>query len=295
MNPQHSSRSGFMILMLIAFTSIILGLSVTFYSYCKRSSDSSAQAVKLVNQRLALAGALQYITTVLANPVDAPVDRAPVTWGAPTIVSNWGNPTPSPLPNPSSATLAQKIDPAMTSPTNPFNKLRTDPSPVAIVSLRNAAQPRTNGLGWFRVSYPYMSASLTNQQRSDLQYYFSSTTAAAPATRVLTTTIDSSVSAKISADPVIIPNCLLITVGCGPSRGTFSATTRWQFENISWYLVELYPKILSTAPYWNSADLTQHLPGSIKRVLPILSPPQNNPPVDPIYNPLIDATRPYYW
>jgi len=64
-----SSRSGFMILMLIAFTSIILGLSVTFYVYCKRGMDDSSVAVRLANQRLAFAGALSYVAgRTLASP-----------------------------------------------------------------------------------------------------------------------------------------------------------------------------------------------------------------------------------
>ena len=56
-----SNRSGFMLLMLIAFTSIILGLSVTFYAYCKRGMDDSAISIRLANQRLAFAGALTYV------------------------------------------------------------------------------------------------------------------------------------------------------------------------------------------------------------------------------------------
>lgn len=61
-----------MILMLIAFTSIILGLSVTFYTYCKRGMDDSAVAIRLANQRLAFAGVLNYVqsrTTALSGAV----------------------------------------------------------------------------------------------------------------------------------------------------------------------------------------------------------------------------------
>jgi hypothetical protein len=51
-------RGGFLILMLIAFTSIILGLSVTFYLYCKRGMDDSHVAVRIVQRRLALQAAI---------------------------------------------------------------------------------------------------------------------------------------------------------------------------------------------------------------------------------------------
>lgn len=51
-------RGGFLILMLIAFTSIILGLSVTFYLYCQRGMDDSQIAVRIVQRRLALQGAI---------------------------------------------------------------------------------------------------------------------------------------------------------------------------------------------------------------------------------------------
>ena len=60
----NHSRSGFLLLMLVAFTSIILGLSVTFYLYCTRNLDDSRMAVQLANQRLALRAAINY----LANP-----------------------------------------------------------------------------------------------------------------------------------------------------------------------------------------------------------------------------------
>ena len=47
--------------MLIAFTSIILGLSVTFFAYCKRGMEDSSTAVRLANERLAFAGVLNYV------------------------------------------------------------------------------------------------------------------------------------------------------------------------------------------------------------------------------------------
>ena len=46
--------------MLIAFTSIILGLSTTFYVYCQRGMEDSQAAVRLAQQRLALNAALSY-------------------------------------------------------------------------------------------------------------------------------------------------------------------------------------------------------------------------------------------
>lgn len=63
MHPPSISpcRGGFLLLMLIAFTSIILGLSVTFYMYCKRGLDDSQIAVRIAQQRLALASAMGQI------------------------------------------------------------------------------------------------------------------------------------------------------------------------------------------------------------------------------------------
>lgn len=60
--PSHS-RGGFMILMLIAFTSIILGLATTFYMYCSRGMDDSQAAVRIAQQRISLNAALQYAMT----------------------------------------------------------------------------------------------------------------------------------------------------------------------------------------------------------------------------------------
>jgi hypothetical protein len=56
-----------MILMLIAFTSIILGLSVTFYVYCKRGMEDSTIAVRISNQRLALRAAINYLSQVTSG------------------------------------------------------------------------------------------------------------------------------------------------------------------------------------------------------------------------------------
>ena len=53
--------------MLVAFTSIILGLSVTFYLYCTRNLDDSRMAVQLANQRLALRAAINYLVTPYQN------------------------------------------------------------------------------------------------------------------------------------------------------------------------------------------------------------------------------------
>ncbi len=67
---RHShTRSGFLLLMLIAFASILLGLATTFYYYTSRGMDDSQTAVRLAQQRLALAGALNYVTSkVLPAP-----------------------------------------------------------------------------------------------------------------------------------------------------------------------------------------------------------------------------------
>ena len=63
----NSLRGGFLLLMLIAFTSIILGLSVTFYVYCKRGMEDSQISVRIAQERLALNGALQYVNTQIAT------------------------------------------------------------------------------------------------------------------------------------------------------------------------------------------------------------------------------------
>lgn len=55
------TRGGFLLLMLIAFTSIILGLATTFYVYCQRGLDNSQVSVRLAQQRLALNAAMAYV------------------------------------------------------------------------------------------------------------------------------------------------------------------------------------------------------------------------------------------
>jgi hypothetical protein len=55
---RSNTRGGFLILMLIAFSSIILGLSVTFYLYCTRGIDDSQVAVRIAQRRLALQAAM---------------------------------------------------------------------------------------------------------------------------------------------------------------------------------------------------------------------------------------------
>lgn len=62
-NMNNHSRSGFLLLMLIAFTSIILGLSTTFYLYCRRGLDDSLVAVRIAQQRLALAAAIYKVNS----------------------------------------------------------------------------------------------------------------------------------------------------------------------------------------------------------------------------------------
>jgi hypothetical protein len=46
--------------MMIAFASIILGLSVTFFLYCQRGKEESLFSVKVAQQRMALHAALNY-------------------------------------------------------------------------------------------------------------------------------------------------------------------------------------------------------------------------------------------
>lgn len=70
----NHSRSGFLILMLIVFTSIILGLSTTFFLYCRRGLDDSQIAVRIAQQRLSLASAIGKIyatpdISVFATPM----------------------------------------------------------------------------------------------------------------------------------------------------------------------------------------------------------------------------------
>lgn len=65
---RNHSRSGFLLLMLIAFASILLGLATTFYYYTSRGMDDSQMAVRLAQQRLALSGALNYITGKPTTP-----------------------------------------------------------------------------------------------------------------------------------------------------------------------------------------------------------------------------------
>jgi hypothetical protein len=240
MKLQQSSRSGFMILMLIAFTSIILGLSVTFYSYCKRSSDSSAQAVKLVNQRLALAGALQYITSfsALAGGSQAPADLAAGDWAA---ASKWGGTT--------------------LSTSNPFNRSNNSPAPVYSISLCDSNIYRSTKLGWFRVTYPYTT---TGQAAIDLKKYFSGVTANG------ISALPAAIVDSLTATSVIIQNCVLVTTGSGPSKGVFSPSTNWRNENISWYLIELNPNPVP--------PLVAPTGGSVKRIVSLFPPPQKSTP-----------------
>jgi len=86
----QSSRAGFMILMLIAFTSIILGLSVTFYLYCSRGMEDGRIAIKIANQRLALRGAINYLAALSpALPAPPPCTRPnanPLLYATPVTV-----------------------------------------------------------------------------------------------------------------------------------------------------------------------------------------------------------------
>ena len=63
----NPTRSGFLLLMLIAFASILLGLATTFYYYTSRGMDDSQTAVRLAQQRLALAAALKYFAGKVPN------------------------------------------------------------------------------------------------------------------------------------------------------------------------------------------------------------------------------------
>ena len=258
MPQKNRSRSGFMLLMLIAFTSIILGLATTFYFYCKRSQDDGSIAVKLVNQRLALTAALDYIVDkTIVNP---PVDSAVVNWAAP-ISSKWG---------------------VMPSAQNPFNPAKTDPSPVTIISLKVNGFAGSTKLGWFRISYPYFYDT-TAQSVKDFQYYFTG----AASGQLISAPLDSNNRAVINSfilNPLILQNCVLVAVGCGPSQGVFSSSTDWSQEMISWYLVELNPVLVSPPP--GSA-----IPGSPKHVIPLFPPPQMNTPTQSTSLP----ATPFYW
>ncbi len=75
-------------LMLIAFTSIILGLATTFYLYCKRGLDDSQIAMRLANQRLAFSGALAYTQSLAQlNAADIYAAIHPGHLFAPIVVS----------------------------------------------------------------------------------------------------------------------------------------------------------------------------------------------------------------
>ncbi len=56
----NPSRQGFLILIMIAFSSILLGLATTFFVYCSKSLDASGEAVRYAQSRIALHGALAY-------------------------------------------------------------------------------------------------------------------------------------------------------------------------------------------------------------------------------------------
>ncbi len=75
---RNHSRSGFLLLMLIAFASILLGLATTFYYYTGRGMDDSQLAVRLAQQRLALSGALNYLITKTPASIPFPVSPAEI-------------------------------------------------------------------------------------------------------------------------------------------------------------------------------------------------------------------------
>lgn len=89
-NQRHLDplRGGFLILMLIAFTSIILGLSVTFYVYCKRGMEDSQISVRIAQERLALNGALQYVNSRIAT-MAAGGDAANTKFSLPATDQSW--------------------------------------------------------------------------------------------------------------------------------------------------------------------------------------------------------------
>ena len=65
----NPTRQGFLILIMIAFSSILLGLATTFFIYCSKALDSSAEAVRYAQSRIALHGALAYtMNAIRARP-----------------------------------------------------------------------------------------------------------------------------------------------------------------------------------------------------------------------------------
>jgi hypothetical protein len=58
---KNPTRQGFLILIMIAFASILLGLATTFFIYCTKALDSSSEAVRYAQSRIALHGALNYV------------------------------------------------------------------------------------------------------------------------------------------------------------------------------------------------------------------------------------------
>ena len=92
----QNTRGGFLILMLIAFSSIILGLAVTFYLYCKRGMDDGRVAIQIANQRLALRAAINYLAKTDGALAPSPAKRPfanPALYAAPITIDING-PTP---------------------------------------------------------------------------------------------------------------------------------------------------------------------------------------------------------
>lgn len=117
---KNPTRAGFLLLMLIAFASILLGLATTFYYYTSRGMEDSQVAVRLAQQRLALSSALNYITAKI--PTSPATVLPPIVGGTPlaSFYSSSGNPNA--------------------------------PDAGNAVQLSLASVPRTNRMGWFRIA-----------------------------------------------------------------------------------------------------------------------------------------------
>ena len=89
----NPTRQGFLILIMIAFASILLGLATTFFIYCSKCLESSGDAVRYAQSRIALHGALNYVFKTLNQASDSTVLNTlfPAT-GIISFDSSEGNP-----------------------------------------------------------------------------------------------------------------------------------------------------------------------------------------------------------
>jgi hypothetical protein len=91
----NPTRQGFLILIMIAFASILLGLATTFFVYCSKSLDASGEAVRYAQSRIALHGALNYVFRTFNQAADTTTLSTLFPTSSPVIISfdsTEGNP-----------------------------------------------------------------------------------------------------------------------------------------------------------------------------------------------------------